>query len=107
MMNEIGKGVCFALLGAGIGSLYFGGLWWTVRRLPRSGRPQLLALGSFLARAGLALAGLMFVARSGRWQDLAAAFLGLMAVRWILLGRWGLGRGGKIPSKGSRYEYQP
>ena len=36
---------------------YFSGLWWTVKRIPRSGRPVLLMLVSLILRLGVVLAG--------------------------------------------------
>lgn len=40
MMNFMSLGVLF-LVGLGLGALYFGGLWMTLRRLPRWDRPFL------------------------------------------------------------------
>lgn len=70
-------------VGSGLGVLFFGGLWLTVRRLPRARRPGLLAAGSFLARLLLVGAGLWWVARGGGWA-LAAALAALLAARELL-----------------------
>ncbi|MEE3719742.1 ATP synthase subunit I [Tumidithrix elongata RA019] len=45
------------ILGAVLGTIYFGGLWVTVRKLPKARAPVLLALGSFFGRLGIVLAG--------------------------------------------------
>ena len=41
--------------------LYFSGLWWTVKRIPGSGRPGLLMLASLIVRLGVVLAGFYLV----------------------------------------------
>ena len=75
-------------VGAGAGAFYFGGLWWTVRRLPHSRRPAGLSLASFLLRAAAVLA--VFYTLAGkeplRWILLLAGFT---LVRLVLLRRIG------------------
>jgi len=84
-MNEILPLMIFFLAGAGLGMIYFGGLWWTVRKIVRSRQPHLLALGSFVLRSGLCLAGLYGIARGGSWEHLVVSLLGLLVVRWALI----------------------
>lgn len=50
-------------LAAGIllGAVYFGGLWWTVARLPRSRHPWLLMPLSAMLRTAIVLAGMWLV----------------------------------------------
>lgn len=69
--------------GALIGLLYFGALWWTVRRLHSAQFPAVLMVGSFLLRAAVAAAGIVFVAR-GEWLALVAALTGFLVGRTIL-----------------------
>jgi F1F0 ATPase subunit 2 len=38
-------------MGVVLGTFYFGGLWLTIKRLPRSTQPTLLSLGSFFVRS--------------------------------------------------------
>jgi len=67
------------LAGSALGVVFYGGLWWTVRRV--SGRvvgPWLV--GSFLLRALIVLAGFFAVAR-GPWYGVAACFAGFLAAR--------------------------
>jgi F1F0 ATPase subunit 2 len=79
-MNET-LSLAFALAaGALLGAMFYGGLWWTVRRGVLSRRPALLFLGSLLLRMGLALAGFYFVA-GGDWQRLLLCLLGFVAAR--------------------------
>ena len=44
-----------------LGAIFFGGLWWTVRRGISSRRPALWFFGSLLLRMSIALAGFYFV----------------------------------------------
>lgn len=45
------------LAGMALGLAYFGGLWLTVRQLPRTHNPTVLTLISFLGRTGIILLG--------------------------------------------------
>jgi F1F0 ATPase subunit 2 len=79
--------------GLALGAMYFGGLWWTVRRLPAARRPALFTLGSYLGRNALAAAGLWLV-MAGDWRRLAAALAGMLLVRLVLVRRLGPAPGG-------------
>jgi F1F0 ATPase subunit 2 len=48
--------------GAVLGGIFFGGLWWTVRKGLASRRPALWFSASLLLRVSLVLAGFYFVA---------------------------------------------
>lgn len=79
-----------------LGAVYFGGLWWTVRRLHTTSHPVGFFLASFVLRAGTALAG-FFLVTTYRWDleglastppslpRLAAALVGFILVRVLLL----------------------
>jgi F1F0 ATPase subunit 2 len=71
--------------GAGVmlGAVFFGGLWWTVRKGFSSNRPALWFLGSLLLRTSIALAGFYFVAR-GDWERLLVCLLGFVMARVIV-----------------------
>ncbi len=72
--------------GIGIGLFYFGGLWWTVQRLPEFQRPAVWILGSFLVRTVVSLGG-FYLIMGGQWQRLLAALVGFMAARLVLVKR--------------------
>jgi F1F0 ATPase subunit 2 len=86
------------LVGVGIGVVYFGGLWWTVQKLPSSKSPALLALGSFLGRTAVTLLGFYF-AMGGRWERVLACFIGFILSRQLLVRR-GRVRKDPYPKKG-------
>jgi F1F0 ATPase subunit 2 len=50
------------LAGIVLGAIFFGGLWWTVRKGLSSGQPAFWFLGSMLLRMGIVLAGFFLVA---------------------------------------------
>lgn len=84
--------ILILLAGLGLGILFYGGLWMTVRALPGSRHPTVLALASFWGRTALVIAGLL-LAMAHRWQNAIAFLLGFVLAR-VLLSRW-------IPSHGA------
>lgn len=80
-----GLALAFAA-GLGLGSVFFGGLWLTLRRLSESRHPAFLMLGSLVARMGIALLGLAVVT-GGDWQRLVACAVGFFVVRHVMI-RW-------------------
>lgn len=66
-----------------LGVMFFGGLWWTVRKGVSSERPALWFLGSLLLRTIITLTGFYLVAR-GDWQRLLMCLLGFVIARPIV-----------------------
>jgi F1F0 ATPase subunit 2 len=82
----IGDTVSLVLaLAAGIllGAIFFGGLWWTIRKGISSEQPALLFVGSLLLRTSLALAGFYFIGR-GHSERLLVCLLGFVMARLIV-----------------------
>jgi len=87
------------LAGAGLGGLYFGGLWLTVQHLHRVRWQMAVLLGSFLGRSVVVAAGVygvLAVAGPG-WKPLALCLLGFVASRAVLIRRWGPGPAMTVP----------
>ena len=84
-MNETLTLTLAGLAGAGLGAIFFGGLWWTVRRGVSSRHPALWFLGSGLVRTSAAVAGFYFIG-GGLWQRIAAALVGFIVVRFVVMG---------------------
>ncbi|HEX3856014.1 MAG TPA: ATP synthase subunit I [Verrucomicrobiae bacterium] len=78
--------ILVAALAAGVllGAIFFGGLWWTVRKGVTAKNPALWFLGSSLLRTIIVLAGFYFVAR-GDWKKLLLCLLGFVIARFIVL----------------------
>jgi F1F0 ATPase subunit 2 len=76
--------VMAALAGTALGVLFFGGLWWTVRRAAVSPRPALWFGPSLLLRIACVGAGFYLVG-DGAWQRLAACLAGFVLARATVL----------------------
>jgi F1F0 ATPase subunit 2 len=73
--------VALALLaGILLGAIFYGGLWWTVRRSVSSGSSSAWLIGSFVLRAIIAVSGFYLVSQ-GDWRSLPACLLGFLAAR--------------------------
>lgn len=78
-------GVFVSLIaGTALGLLYFGGLWLTVERLPKSSLPALLTMGSFLVRTGIVILGFYYI-MEGRLERLLVAMVGFLITRIFLV----------------------
>jgi F1F0 ATPase subunit 2 len=69
--------------GALLGAIFFGGLWWTVRKCVSSTHPALWLFGSLLLRMSIALAGFYFVS-DGHWERLLLCLVGFVIARFIV-----------------------
>jgi F1F0 ATPase subunit 2 len=77
-------GLVLALMtGVSLGAVFFGGLWWTVRKSVSSRQPALWFFGSSLLRTTLVLAGFYFIAL-GQWQRLLVSLLGFAIARLMV-----------------------
>jgi F1F0 ATPase subunit 2 len=68
------------------GVLYFGGLWWTVKRMSKFVHPRLALLVSFFSRALVALA-IIYLAAGGQAAGYIAALAGFLLARFIAVRR--------------------
>jgi len=88
MMNDmLSLGISW-VAGVLLGAMFFGGLWWTVRRGVASRRPGLLFFASLMLRTSLVVAGAYFVGRGNgqpRWQPLLLCLLGFAVARLIVM----------------------
>lgn len=83
-MNETLTIILAGAAGLFFGAIFFGGLWWTVRKGVSSPRPALWFLGSLLLRMGAVLAGFYFVG-GGQWQRLLGCLIGFVVARFAVL----------------------
>jgi F1F0 ATPase subunit 2 len=77
----IGLAACAGLI---LGAIFFGGLWWTVRKGLVAKQPALWFLGSFLIRTGFVLFGFYF-AGGGQWPRLLSCLLGFLVARFVVM----------------------
>lgn len=95
MSDDIRQIAASFALGAGAGTLYFGGLWLTVRNIAAAQRPRLRLALSFLLRMG-ALLSIFYVMTSQGALAMGAAMAGLLAARQL----WLLGKRPIRPARG-------
>ncbi|MBE7499244.1 MAG: ATP synthase subunit I [Verrucomicrobiales bacterium] len=70
--------------GAALGAVFFGGLWWTVRRAVASPHPARWFIASLLLRMGVVLAG-FYAVGGGQWLRWLACLLGFVLARLLLV----------------------
>ena len=85
-MNDAPALTVALLVGAFLGVVFFGGLWWTVQKGVTSERPEFWFLGSLLLRTSMILAGFYFVSQ-GHWSRLVACLLGFLIARVVVM-KW-------------------
>lgn len=77
-------------VGLVLGAVFFGGLWWTIRKALASPRPALLLISSAVIRMSVVVAGFYF-SSDGQWQRLLACLVGFiiarLAVTWLTRGK--------------------
>ncbi len=82
-MNELLANFFSAIAGVLFGLLFFGGLWWTLRRALTSPRPALWFGASALLRFAIVTAGFVVIS-AGHWQRLLMCLIGFWAARWLV-----------------------
>jgi len=71
------------VVGLLLGAIFFGGLWWTVRKGLSSQQPAFWFLGSLLLRTGIALGGFYLVASHGL-EQLLLCLVGFVMARLVV-----------------------
>lgn len=83
MMNDPLTLILACIAGLLLGAIFFGGLWWTVRKGMESTRPALWFFASLLIRLSLVTAGFYFVG-GGDWRRLVACLVGFVIARMLI-----------------------
>ena len=85
-----------ATAGFVLGTIFFGGLWWTIRLGMGSPKAALWFFGSMVLRMGIALAGFYFVGGND-WRRMVACLAGFIIARfvvtWLTRESLGMGKG--------------
>ncbi|OPL09561.1 MAG: hypothetical protein AVO33_00255 [delta proteobacterium ML8_F1] len=69
-----------------LGIIFFGGLYWSVNKLPTMKHPGLLMVVSMLLRMAILLGGLYFV-MAGELKNLLAAVVGVILVKFVMIAK--------------------
>jgi F1F0 ATPase subunit 2 len=83
-MNETLLMIATFVGGIALGIIFFGGLWFTVKKIISSKTPGLLMVGSFILRITIVLAGFYFIGL-GDWKKLIACLTGFMVARFTVI----------------------
>ncbi|SEK22919.1 F1/F0 ATPase, subunit 2 [Maribacter orientalis] len=83
-MNDYLFSVLVFIVGLALGTLFFGGLWLTVRKALTSKKPTLWFLGSLFLRVGITMLGFYYVAM-GDWINMLICLLGFVIARFMVL----------------------
>ncbi len=83
-MNEAQQILLSVVAGGLIGTVFFGGLWWTVRRGMASRYAALWFAGGLLVRMSVALAGFYFIGHD-HWPRLLACLFGFVVARVVAM----------------------
>jgi len=82
-MNETLSLVLACVAGGLLGAMFFGGLWWTIRKGVSSEQPALWFMGSLVLRMSVAVAGFLVVG-GGHWERLLSCLLGFVGARLVV-----------------------
>ena len=82
-MNEVLPLALALSAGVLLGAVFFGGLWWAVRKGVSSEQPVFWFFGSLLLRMSIALAGFYFVS-AGCWERLLLCLVGFVMARLMV-----------------------
>ncbi|MGI5951253.1 MAG: ATP synthase subunit I [Brooklawnia sp.] len=85
-MNQLFTLALLLLAGAGLGLVYFGGLWLVVRRLAQWRHPGLVMLASLVVRTTVVVLG-FWVLLDGQWQRAVAMLIGFVLARIVFARR--------------------
>jgi F1F0 ATPase subunit 2 len=75
-----------AIVGLGLGLLYYGGLWLTLRKLTQLQQPAVWLSLSLLLRM-IAVVAVLYLLFADSWQQLLLALLGMLIMRSVLVQR--------------------
>ncbi|MCK4842220.1 MAG: ATP synthase subunit I [Methylococcales bacterium] len=86
MSETFFQNIGFLFWGVALGFFYFGGLWFTVRRLTTAKYVALWMLASFVIRNLLVVIGFYPVVLQG-WQSALFCLAGFIMIRFVLIHR--------------------
>jgi F1F0 ATPase subunit 2 len=83
-MSDILYMILSFIAGLLLGTLFFGGLWFTVKKMVNAKVPALWVISSFVFRVGIVLVGFYYISL-GNWQRLVICLLGFIIARFVVV----------------------
>ena len=83
-MNNLVTTLLVLLGGACLGFLFFGGLWFTSKKMLHSKKPVLWYLGSLFIRTGITLLGFYYMGKNN-WMYMLCCLFGFIMARFIVI----------------------
>jgi len=83
-MSEILYMILAFIAGIVLGTFFFGGLWFTVKKAITSKIPAIWFLGSFIFRVGIVILGFYYISPGG-FQTLIVSLLGFIIARFVVM----------------------
>jgi F1F0 ATPase subunit 2 len=83
-MNDSLIQISALIAGLLLGTVFFGGLWWSVRKGLSSKKPALWFLGSMLVRMSVVVVGFYYVGRE-HWERLIMCLFGFVVARVLVM----------------------
>lgn len=83
-MNEMVSMILAFIAGLVLGTLFFGGLWITVKKAVNTKIPALWIFTSFFFRISITLIGFYFIS-SGNWKRLLICLAGFIIARFFVI----------------------
>lgn len=82
-MNEILNIIITLIVGLILGTIFYAGLWFTVKKALVSKTPAIWFIGSFIIRVTITLIGFYFVGK-GNIKNIIVCFLGFIIARIVV-----------------------
>lgn len=82
-MNEILNLTLAFIAGMALGMIFFGGLWFTVKKAVAAKTPAVWFFASFFLRVGVVMFGFYYISTVG-WQPLIVSVLGFVVARFVV-----------------------
>lgn len=84
MISETINMVLAFVTGLALGTIFFGGLWLTVKKAVTAKIPALWIFSSFFVRISITMVGFYFVS-SGNWKRLVICVAGFIIARFLVI----------------------
>jgi F1F0 ATPase subunit 2 len=82
-MSEIGIIILTVVVGILLGTFFFGGLWWTVKRGVIAKNPAVWFFGSFVIRLAVTML-VFYLIGHNHWERILICLTGFLIARYIV-----------------------